>query len=104
MTGPKCCLCEGARTRPGQRHQPQRGGQPEPQPWVIPRSDTSWFRGSFADNFERGDVIHVRRMTDGEGSEGKLTEISRRPISDDVAVTRVDAQGPATRVSLLTQL
>ncbi|EAQ13733.1 MULTISPECIES: penicillin-binding protein 1A [Maritimibacter] len=57
-------------------------GQPEPQPWVIPRSDTSWFRGSFADNFERGDVIHVRRMTDGEGSEGNFVRWSLRQVPE----------------------
>ncbi|MBJ3761780.1 PBP1A family penicillin-binding protein [Maribius pontilimi] len=35
----------------------------------IPRDDISWIRGSFADNFERGDVVHVRQMTnDDDGS------------------------------------
>ncbi|WOI55168.1 penicillin-binding protein 1A [Palleronia sp. LCG004] len=35
----------------------------------IPRDDISWIRGSFADNFERGDVVHVREMTnDADGS------------------------------------
>lgn len=43
-------------------------GQPEPSPWEVPRDDIGWMTGSFADNFTRGDVVHVRRMTkDGDG-------------------------------------
>ncbi len=43
-------------------------GQPEPSPWEVPRDDIGWMTGSFADNFKRGDVVHVRRMTkDGDG-------------------------------------
>ncbi len=35
----------------------------------VPRSDTSWFSGNLFDNFEKGDVIHVREMTeDGSGA------------------------------------
>ncbi|PRY26519.1 penicillin-binding protein 1A [Aliiruegeria haliotis] len=35
----------------------------------VPREDISWMRGDFAANFERGDVVHVRRMTaDSDGS------------------------------------
>jgi len=33
----------------------------------IPRSDIRWMRGDFFDNFERGDLVHTRRVTDGEG-------------------------------------
>ena len=41
-------------------------GDPDP---VVPRDDISWMRGNFVDNFARGDVVHVRRMTaDGDGS------------------------------------
>ncbi|PZX18544.1 penicillin-binding protein 1A [Palleronia aestuarii] len=29
----------------------------------VPREDISWMRGTFADTFARGDVVHVRRMT-----------------------------------------
>ncbi|WP_370736661.1 penicillin-binding protein 1A [Jannaschia seosinensis] len=32
----------------------------------VPREDIAWLRGDFFDNFERGDVVHVRRMTDDE--------------------------------------
>ncbi len=40
----------------------------EPAP-VVPRDDISWAKGSFADNFEVGDVVHVRAMTnDNDGS------------------------------------
>lgn len=36
---------------------------------VVPRRDIEWLRGSFVDNFTRGDVVHVRRMTqDSDGS------------------------------------
>ena len=40
----------------------------EPAP-VVPREDIKWVKGSFADNFEVGDVVHVRAMTaDSDGS------------------------------------
>jgi len=39
------------------------------QAFVVPRDDIGWMRGSFRDNFEIGDVVHVRRMTrDEDGS------------------------------------
>ncbi len=41
----------------------------EAEPFVVPRDDISWMRGSFAENFTRGDVVYIRRMTaDGDGS------------------------------------
>jgi penicillin-binding protein 1A len=40
----------------------------EPAP-VVPREDIKWVKGSFVDNFEVGDVVHVRAMTqDSDGS------------------------------------
>ncbi|WP_299296281.1 PBP1A family penicillin-binding protein [uncultured Tateyamaria sp.] len=40
----------------------------EPEP-VVPRDDIKWVKGSFVDNFEVGDVVHVRAMTaDNDGS------------------------------------
>ncbi len=40
----------------------------EGEPHVVPRNDIAWIQGSFFDNFEPGDVVHVRRMTeDGSG-------------------------------------
>ena len=41
----------------------------EAEPQVIPRKDIEWLRGNFTDNFEVGDVVHIRRMiTDADGS------------------------------------
>ena len=41
----------------------------EAEPFVVPRDDIAWMVGSFVDNFTRGDVVHVRRMTaDTDGS------------------------------------
>ncbi|EAQ01760.1 penicillin-binding protein 1A [Pseudooceanicola batsensis HTCC2597] len=41
----------------------------EAEPFVVPRNDIAWLRGDFHDNFEVGDVVHVRRMTeDDDGS------------------------------------
>ncbi|WP_252944418.1 PBP1A family penicillin-binding protein [Oceanicola sp. 502str15] len=34
------------------------------EPPVVPRKDIAWLRGDFHDNFEVGDVVHVRRMTE----------------------------------------
>ncbi|WP_299928378.1 PBP1A family penicillin-binding protein [uncultured Pelagimonas sp.] len=43
--------------------------QNDPRGNTIPRSDTSWFKGNLFDNFERGDVIHLREMRDdGNGN------------------------------------
>ncbi|WP_099245508.1 penicillin-binding protein 1A [Pelagimonas phthalicica] len=33
----------------------------------VPRKDTNWFKGNLFENFERGDVIHVREMKDDNG-------------------------------------
>ena len=36
---------------------------------VVPREDIQWMQGNFFDNFEVGDVVHVRAMTaDSDGS------------------------------------
>ena len=41
----------------------------EAEPQVIPAKDIDWIRGGFTDNFEVGDVVHVRRMTtDADGT------------------------------------
>ncbi|MEL6452627.1 MAG: PBP1A family penicillin-binding protein [Pseudomonadota bacterium] len=40
----------------------------EPAP-VVPREDIRWVKGNFFDNFEVGDIVHVRAMTaDNDGS------------------------------------
>lgn len=36
----------------------------EAEPHVIPRSDIAWLPGNFAQTFNLGDVVHVRRMVD----------------------------------------
>ncbi|MEM0936686.1 MAG: PBP1A family penicillin-binding protein [Pseudomonadota bacterium] len=36
-------------------------------PAVIPREDIRWIRGDFFENFEPGQVVHVRRKADAEG-------------------------------------
>jgi penicillin-binding protein 1A len=57
-------------------------GEPEPSPWEVPRSDISWMRGSFADNFERGDVVHVRRVTSGDDGAGDFVRWSLRQVPE----------------------
>ncbi len=39
-------------------------GDPAP---VVPREDIRWLQGDFFDNFEPGDIVHVRRMTGDDG-------------------------------------
>ncbi|WP_163846508.1 penicillin-binding protein 1A [Pseudooceanicola aestuarii] len=50
------------------------------EPFVVPRSDTSWFRGSLRENFSKGDVIHVRRMT--EDDSGAFIRWSLRQVPE----------------------
>nr|WP_252737655.1 PBP1A family penicillin-binding protein [Citreicella sp. C3M06] len=38
----------------------------DPRGNSVPRKDISWVRGSFADNFKRGDVVYVREMTEDD--------------------------------------
>ncbi len=41
----------------------------EAEPHVVPREDIAWLPGNFQETFERGEVVHVRRMTaDSDGS------------------------------------
>ncbi len=37
----------------------------DPRGMTLPRADTSWFQGSLFDNFEAGDVVHIRERTEG---------------------------------------
>ncbi|WP_370816245.1 penicillin-binding protein 1A [Jannaschia formosa] len=46
----------------------------------VPREDIQWMRGNFFDNFERGDIVHVRRMT--EDSTGNLIRWSLRQVPE----------------------
>jgi penicillin-binding protein 1A len=47
---------------------------------TVPREDIKWIKGGFSDNFERGDVVHVRRMTTGNNGEGDLIRWSLRQV------------------------
>ncbi len=38
------------------------------EPFVVPREDIRWLVGDFFDNFTPGDVVHVRRLFDGDGN------------------------------------
>ncbi|MFO7806650.1 MAG: PBP1A family penicillin-binding protein [Paracoccaceae bacterium] len=44
----------------------------------VPREDIQWMAGSFFDNFEPGDVVHARRMTND--SDGSLIRWSLRQV------------------------
>ncbi|TYB82861.1 penicillin-binding protein 1A [Maritimibacter fusiformis] len=57
-------------------------GQPEPNPWDVPRDDIGWMTGSFTDNFTRGDVVHVRRMTKGEDGSGDFIRWTLRQVPE----------------------
>ncbi|AJE47619.1 penicillin-binding protein 1A [Celeribacter indicus] len=46
----------------------------------VPREDIQWMRGSFAENFARGDVVHLRRMTSGDDGQGDLIRWSLRQV------------------------
>ncbi len=44
----------------------------------VPREDIAWMRGDFFDNFEPGEVVHTRRMTND--SDGSLIRWSLRQV------------------------
>ncbi len=52
----------------------------EAQPHVVPRKDISWIKGGFADNFKRGDVVLVRRMTSGNNGAGDFIRWTLRQV------------------------
>jgi len=54
-------------------------GDEEP---IIPRRDIEWLRGGFADNFEVGDVVHVRRMTSGDNGSGDFIRWTLRQVPE----------------------
>jgi penicillin-binding protein 1A len=65
------------------------------QPFVIPRSDIDWMRGSFVENFKPGDVLHVRRVTSDEDdsflnwSARQVPEVQGAFMAMDVNTGRV---------------
>lgn len=49
-------------------------------PAEVPREDIAWMRGDFFENFEVGDVVHVRRMT--EDSTGDFIRWTLRQVPE----------------------
>ena len=49
---------------------------------IVPRHDIEWMRGSFADNFSPGDVVHVRRMMAGDNGAGDFTHWTLRQVPE----------------------
>jgi penicillin-binding protein 1A len=48
----------------------------DPRGMTLPRSDTNWFSDNLFDNFDPGDVIHIRQRTEG----GQFTRWSLRQV------------------------
>jgi len=49
---------------------------------VVPRRDIEWMRGNFFDNFEVGDVVHVRRMMTGDNGAGDFIRWTLRQVPE----------------------
>jgi len=49
---------------------------------TVPRNDIGWVRGSFKDNFTRGDIVHVRRMTSGDNGTGDFIRWTLRQVPE----------------------
>ena len=49
---------------------------------IIPRNDIEWMRGNFAENFEIGDVVHVRRMMTGDNGAGDFIRWTLRQVPE----------------------
>ncbi|MEM8849298.1 MAG: PBP1A family penicillin-binding protein [Pseudomonadota bacterium] len=56
------------------------GVEDEADPVAVPREDIQWMRGDFFANFEPGDVVHIRRMTNDE--DGTLIRWSLRQVPE----------------------
>lgn len=50
----------------------------EAEPFEVPREDIKWMSGNFQENFERGDVVLVRRVT----SDGAFVRWSLRQVPE----------------------
>ncbi len=50
----------------------------DPRGMTLPRSDTNWFAGNLYENFDEGDVIHVRTRTEG----GQFVRWSLRQVPE----------------------
>ncbi|NRB33294.1 MAG: PBP1A family penicillin-binding protein [Rhodobacteraceae bacterium] len=51
------------------------GIEDEAEPGTVPRADIKWMKGNFFDNFEIGDVVHVRRADEGEPGPWSLRQV-----------------------------
>jgi penicillin-binding protein 1A len=49
---------------------------------TVPRKDIGWMKGAFNDNFSRGDVVHVRRMTSGDNGTGDFIRWTLRQVPE----------------------
>ena len=72
------------------------GHNPDDPAPVVPRNDIQWMKGNFFDNFEIGDVVHVRKMTQDDGSFLRWTlrqvpEVQGAFVAMDVNTGRVIA-------------
>ncbi|CAM9918794.1 unnamed protein product [Chrysoparadoxa australica] len=52
----------------------------DPRGAEVPRSDTDWFSGSLKENFEVGDVVHVRAIT--QDNDGAFMRWSLRQVPE----------------------
>lgn len=52
----------------------------ENAPHDVPRKDIAWIKGNFFDNFEPGDVVHVRKMTEGNNGQGAFIRWTLRQV------------------------
>ena len=68
----------------------------EAEPQEVPRKDIAWMKGNFSDNFKAGDVVHVRRALNEDGSFSnwslrQIPEIQGGFMAMDVNTGRVIA-------------
>ena len=67
----------------------------DPRGNTVPRSDTAWFSGNLFDNFDRGDVIHVAAVYEGDSfdrwSLRQVPEVQGGFMAMDVNTGRVIA-------------
>lgn len=54
----------------------------EAEPFTVPRKDISWIKGDFAANFKIGDVVLVRRMTEGKDGTGRFIRWTLRQVPE----------------------
>ncbi len=65
------------------------GVEDGPAAGTVPRADIKWLKGNFFDNFEAGDVVHVRATEDGNWSLRQVPEVQGGFVAMDVNSGRV---------------